>query len=464
MVKVAYDYFKSKSGEVLGGNTIFTISGTVTVEDGGLSGSSVMTKLKSIRDMGKQSTCVPVNIPGFFNGQGRISNVSIEQGPDPTWVNQGGYSIEVRTPIENLPPNSLGITKDDCVTDLSISESIEIGEESHGIIIDSMGSSFVKFTNKISVTCKPLCSSSGTPFSKALGVVKRLIKIGPQNDIFSEYKNWKICLQDRTLEMSSEGSLNFSSTIIMLPPTTTHLALVNLSFGSSRSYDSETQTKTISGTITGLAPISWSDLVNLGDTCSASKIANADAALSEIKGRYRDVSSWDGMDLLLTRTANCPETSTNIPTGQCGNSTQPQVGCLEPSNSTISKNRTEGSINFSFEWASTESGQCASEGNKTEVIIDVDDPQPTLVEHSIIGHGTSIQNINCKTAKRVSGTLTITSQGGGCPSPANCSSGSDNLMEQINQHTGDGTYYTIGHTETQTLNSYSLKIDLIKGC
>ena len=475
VVKVSYDYFKSKSGEILGGHTTFTISGTVSVPDavGASTGAIVMSKLGAIRDIGKNTNCVTVAIPGYYSGQGKISNVTIEQGPDPAWINQGAYSIEIKTLIDNIPPNSLGITKDDAVSDISISESIEIGEDAHGFSFDSgnLNKSFVRFTNKINVTCNPLCPTAGTPSSKSMDVLKRLLKSGPQNDIFSTYKNWRTLLQDRSLEVNSDGGVSFSATMILLPPSAPYNALVDLSFGHSQTYESKTENLTVSGTITGLAPVSWSDLVNLSSSCDGNKLAGAEGAFAYISGKYSDLNKWAGRRLTLTEQPNCPPVNTasnNNNAAQCGtsSSTTTQVGCVEPTNSTVSRNRTEGSISFTFEWASSESerGGCSSNGNKTEITIDIDDPQPTLVEHVIIRYGTLVQNINCKTAKRVSGTLSITSSNGECPSPPSCNQGGGNLATELDQYIRDGTYYKIGETETTSLNSYSLKIDYIKGC
>lgn len=465
IIKVSFDYFKSKSGVVLGGNTVFNISGTITVgDDDALPGASVMTQLKSIREIGKTTDCVSVTIPGFYTGQGKISNVNIDQGPDPSWVNQGGYSIEIKTPLDNLPPNSLGITKDDFVSDLSISESIEIGEDAHGFsfLRGEFSKSFVRFTNKTSVTCKPLCPTGGTPFSKAMGVLRKVVKNGPQNPIFNTYKGWRTLLQDRSIELNSEGGVTFSATLILMPPSSSYNALVDINFSQSQNYESEQETRTISGTVTGLAPIAWSDLVSLSDSCSSSKLAGAESAFAAIKSRYNTLGSWAGTALTLRKQPNCPD-STNV-AGQCGSSSTNDSLCLEPINSVVSKNRTEGSINFSFEWSTTSKDNCSSNGNKTEITVDIEDPQPTLVEHTIVRFGTLIQDINCKTAKRVSGTLSITSEGGGCPTPASCNSAGGDLLTEIAKYTTDGNYYEVGRTETTTLSSYTLKLDYVKAC
>lgn len=467
VIKASFEYFKSKSGVIIGGNTIYTISGTITVPDssssgggGSLTGATVMSKLASIRQIGRSSECVSVNIPGFYSGRAKISNVSIEQGPDSSWVNQGAYTIEVKAPLSTLPPNDLGITVNDYVTDISISEAIEIGEDAHGFRDGEFTKTFVKFTNKISVTCQPLCPTSQSPSTLAMAVIRRLVRNGPQNPAFSSYQSWQTLLQDRSLEISNNGSVSFSSTLILLPSSSTYMALVDLNFGYSRDYSDNVKTKSIGGTITGLAPVSWGELVNLGDSC-ASKFANAEAAFGAIKGRYNTLGSWTGIAAELALQANCPNPTTV--TGQCGTTSAANL-CVEPMTSTISKNRTEGSISFNFEWSTSDTDNC-NNGTKTEIIVDVEDPQPTLVEHTIIGYGTLIQNLNCATPKRVSGTLTITSNNGGCPTPASCNTGGADLMTEIGRHlNGAATFYQVGNTETTTLSSYSLKLDYVGAC
>ncbi len=464
LIKVSYDYFKSQAGEIFGGNTIYTISGTISKSDDGSStGASVMSSLVAIRDIGKTASCINVSLSGFYSGLAKVTNVTIEQGPDPSWVNQGAYTIELKTKLDQDLQNSLGITKDDYVKELSISESIEIGEDSHALFYNgSFSKSFVKFRNKISVTCAPLCPADGSAFSKALSVLRRLVRYGPQNPIFNEYSSWNRYLQNRSLEMNSNGGVTFTADIIMTPTCSSSAAMVDLKFGYNRTYESQTKQKTISGSITGLVSIPWGDLVTLSSTCSASKLSNAEAALGNIKSTFGSLGSWAGLSLELNLLPNCPATTTTANSCVSG-STNPTNTYIEPLSSTISKSRTDGTINFSFEWGNVDSNNgCTTNGSRTEITIDVTDPAPTLVEHVIYGYGTLIQDINCKTAKRVSGTLSITSDNGTCPAPS-CNANND-FTTQLNTALSDGNYLLIGNTETTSINSYQLKLDYIKRC
>lgn len=466
LVKVNYEYFKSNAGEIIGGYTVYTISGTISKsDDGSATGASVMSALAGIRDIGKTSQCLPVSISGFYSGPAKITNVSIEQGPDPSWINQGAYTIELKTKLDQTLQNSLGITKDDFVTELSISESIDIGEDSHAYFYDgSFSKSFVKFTNKVNIKCAPLCPEDGTPFAKALAVLRRVVKYGPSHPIFDQYKTWNKYLQSRSMELNSDGGISFSASLILRPTCASIAALTDISFGYNRTYESQTKRKTISGTITGLVSVNWGDLVTLSDTCSASKLSSAEAALSQIKSRFGSLGSWQGISLELTQLPNCPNTNT---TNNCltGTPNSAQSTYVEPLSSSISKSRTDGSINFSFEWGNTDaSSDCTSGGTKTDVIIDITDPAPTLVQHIIFGYGTLIQDINCKSAKRVSGTLSITTDNDSCPRPSCSGVGDPAFLDAIRDATSDGTYLLIGDTETIAQSSYTRKLDYIRQC
>lgn len=467
IVKVNYDYAKTRSGEIVGGFANYNISGTISVgDDGTLTGATIMSKLKSIRDLGKNSKCVQVSIPGYYTGEGRITNVTIEQGPDPSWINQGSYSIDIKTKLSTLPPNSLGIVLTDFVSEISISEAIELGEDSHGYVFNgNLTKSFAKFTNKITVKCEPPCSSDGTPFEKALGVLTRVLSIGPKNNIFNQYKTWRPLLQSRSLEMNNDGTISFSADMILLPSCATYNALVDLTFTQNKGYQDKSESRIISGNITGLTPISWSDLITLNSSCDGSKLQGAEAAFQYIKGLYSNIGSWNGISLELLKYPNCPNSQSSSAVASCeDNNINSQIPCIEPQSSSISKSRVEGTISFNFEWGKSDPSDCSSNGLKKEIVIDVQEPQKTIVEYIIVNFGTLIQDINCNTARRLSGTLTITSDDGVCPSLSTCSSGSDDLIEALTKQGLDQSYLLITDTEQTTISSYTKQVEYIKGC
>jgi hypothetical protein len=478
LVNVSFEYFKTKGGEIIGGLQKFNITGVVTVADqtGLVTGSNVMTKLKNIRNIGKKTKCANVVIPGFYSGLAKITNVSIDQGSDPTWVNQGDFSIEVSAPLTSIPTNSLGITLNDSVTDISKSETIEIGEDAHGYVLTdtkinnvSLSKTFVKFSTKIDLTCKPLCPNLGGVNANPISILKRMVSSGPTHEALQKYKSWKPFLQSRSLDISTEGTVSFSSEVILLPPNASAKAFIDIGFEHNRTYESKQTTKKISGTVTGLAEIAWSDLVTISDTSSSSKLVNAEAAFSTLKSQFTDISNWSGLMLELIEIPGCPKkSSTSI--GQCGQEDDDEGGGdVVPTTSSISKDRTEGVINFNFEWSSEDGDQECSESNgkRTEVTVDIVEPQATIVEHVIPGVGTLMQNLNCRSAKQITFTSTTTDpQGDGCSQTNQCSA-DDAINKEIEKYVpkdNDAGWLLIENSRTTTTNSFSITKKYIRKC
>ena len=471
LVNLSFEYFKTKGGEIIGGLQKFTITGVVTVSDSlGLeTGRTVMSKLKGIRSMGMKPKCYLVNIPGFYSGQAKVTNVTIDQGSDPTWVNQGAFSMEISAPLSSIPTNSLGITATDSVTEISKSETVEIGEDAHGYVLvddNTLSKTYIKFTNKINLTCKPLCSSST---ANPIAILKKLVSIGPTHDsLRTKYKSWRLFLQSRSLEISTEGSVSFISDIILLPPSSTGKAFVDIGFEHKRTYETEQTTKTISGTVTGLSEVVWSGLIDISDTSSSSKFSNAESVFQTLKDKYVDISSWAGLIIELTKVPGCPKkTSTSI--GRCGDDDDDVGGGnIIPTSSTISKDRTEGVISFTFEWSSDSDQECSeSNGKKTEVTVEIVEPQATIIENIIPGVGTLIQNLNCKSAETLTFTSTTTDpKEGGCSNNSKCST-EEAINKEIRKYIPGGSggkWLIIENTRTTSTNSFSVTIKYIKQC
>ena len=485
---LSFEYFNTSTGEIIGGNKLITITGSVTVPSGANSGSNLMKQLKAIRNIGKNSKCINVDIPGIFSGRAKISNISIDQGPDPTWLNQAPFTIELKAPLESIPPNSLGITVDDQISEISKSESISLEEDSHGYVYlkdNSLSKSFVTFTCEASVTCNPLCGSKN-PQDLAMGAIKKIIKTIPDHPLLERYKSWSPYSQSRTLELTAT-SISFSTTVVLLPPSIKAGAFVDLEFEHTRGYENKEESKKISGTITGLAPISWSDMISLPDTASASKLAEAEKVLAFIVGKYNNLNRWDGIALELVEQPDCPPDSPNNSNsiGRCedkdsknsnGNDEDNDgadkrgVQPIKPYMSSVSKSRTDGTISFNFEWNNADSsGGCSDSDNFTrDIVVEITEPQAQIAEHILPSIGTLIQNLECCSAKRISFTSSISSnnQEGIC----NISSGvpikdaNDKLQEAIDKYLKGSYWLLISHTKQTTLTSIIISKEFIERC
>ena len=466
---ISFEYYTSDSGEIIGGNIIATITGIVSVsdQDGLKTGSVVMSRLSSIRNLGSSPTCVTTSIPNFnpLGGKAKITNVTIDQGPDPSWVNQGAYTIELRGLIASIPPNSFGITSADGVVELTRKESITIGEDSHGYVYDvasGVSKAFVRFSNSISLKCETYCGSTNNTIS----VLNRLVRYSMTNSkLITQYGSYKKYLQSRSIDIDTDGSINFSCDMILLPPTFTGSALVDLVFSYNRTYESKDITYVTSGTVTGLVSIDWGNLVTLGSTCSTSKLANAIGVFGTLRTKYENLSNWGGLKLELNEKPNCPpEDENNV--GRCENKQEEDAedsDYVKPSSGTISISRTDGVINFNFEWSTTQDdkgGTCIKDGIKTETTVEIIEPQNQYVEHILPGKGTLIQNLNCKSAKRVNITVATSYPEDNCGNKTRCNA-NDGLAIAINQYV-PAKALLIEHNTTETKNSYTIRQNFIE--
>jgi hypothetical protein len=471
-VNISFEYFKTESGIVIGGHIIATITGVVSVSDAesgsSASGSLVMSRLKNIRNLGKITQCISVNIPNFnpLDNKAKITNVSIDQGPDPTWVNQGGYTIELKGLVSSLPGgNPFSIEAKDGVTQLSRTESIEIGENSHGYIYNGsqgISKAYVTFSNSLTFKCEPYCSNVNP-----IDVLKKIIKIGPQNAIFDEYKNWNQYLQSRTLDINTDGTISFSSSIILTPYPVT--ALVDLTFTESQTYQSKDKTYTTSGTVTGLIGISWSDIVTLQSSCYDSKLEAAKSAFGTIQGLYGDFSSWSGNKLTLNAKQNCPKTGNPFaplcsdPYGDDNSGGNEDTDEIKPSSVSVTTSRTDGTINFTFEWSTTQNadGSCVTNGVRKETTVDITERQPNYAEFTIPSYGTLIQNLKCNSAKKISVNVSITYPDSSCGQNMQCEA-NEGLAINLDDYFAGSSWLMIGHTTTTTTNTYTEKKDYIE--
>ena len=473
-VSIKFEYYRTDTNVIIGGKRTFTINGYVSVSDNGSqSGAVVMTELKKIRDSGRNqssNSCVQVVIPDFYSGMARIENINIDQGPDPSWVNQGAFTISIEAPLETIPPNSYGITAQDYVKSLSFSEKIDLGEDSHGYVYlddKTLSKSFAKFSCRVSVEIDPICQNVN---SKALveNIIRRFLKTGPSHRLLSRYKTWKVYLQDRTYETTNNNSASFSGESILLHPSKGgQSAYVELNFKHTKNYTNDDETKTISGNIRGLISVPWSDIATLSSNNSGSKLDSAEVAFASIQRTFADITSWDGIEYELTR-YNCPPTKPGDP---CNANDDPKLkkDCIKPSVTNINRSRTEGSIDFSFDWVNSDCAKNNSNSTSIEYSIDDQKMQPTVAEFTIPGVGMLLQDLNCWTARRVSFTSTLNFPSASCPEfKVDCAQEAK-LEAQIalyfaSKGLPQGDFLLIEWTKTRSTKSNVIKKSFISLC
>jgi hypothetical protein len=497
--KINYEYNKTKSGEIIGGATVITVTGIVSVTDPTTSGSykvgaKVMQTLKEIRNLGRISECYDIDISGF-NGRARIVNINIEQGPDPAWVNQGAFSIELRAQLPEIPSNSFGIVVTDHVQSINSSQSITFGEDAHGYVYSKdlgLSKAYVKFSNRVSVTLDWFCPEDLlTVESKLLGVLKKLMSVGPTHELLSVYKTWTpYLMQGRSFTIDSDNTASINLDMILMHPSAKaggSSAFVDISFSKNNTYEvaGVSSTKTISGTINGLLATIWSDIITLNNTETHSKLIEAENVFSYIKNKFKDITSWDGISLDLVAQPNCPNTAvqtatpeqqgaltpqpfTPLPTGCYESSNNKKISqCIEPSSTKVARSRSEGTITFSFEWnnQSGAAGCIDQNGTTTDVTVDIAEPTVNLAEFKIPRGGVYVQNIQCASAQRFIFTATTTKKKPGCAKTLKCGTLAaldDSINNYINFN--ENEFLLIRWNETESNTSYVITKEYIKKC
>jgi len=435
VVTSKYEYYRTTGGEIIGGYQLIQVKGSIVVGGPGQTGSIVMSKARQIVDLGKKTECISVNITGYYFGQAKINNVSVDEGSDPTWVNKADFSIEIKVPLQTIPNNSFGIVAQDCVTEISRSSKLELPEDSHGYVYG--GGSFSKvygvLSTELTVKCEPLCGANS--FSS---VINKLATNTVHPEL-STYNGWNKYARSLSVQVGPENSATISKQYLITPHPSS--AFVELQFEYQRSYQEKSKSKIISGTINGLTDASVFSNNSINGTCVASKLANAESALGVIRSLYSSLTSWEGISLELTEIPACPPPATgnNAPICDISSPNDDALICIEPKSSLIARSRTEGSINFTFEWSSN-SGDCTdANGIQTDISVEVIAPQPQIVEFVIPLRGTLLQNLNTVNATRINIQINKTF-------PNACATDScpiDINISQILQQYGGGANYIL---------------------
>ena len=460
VVNLEDEFFRTGDGEIIGGVHKISINGSIVEINGNL----IMAKLKSIRELGNDAKCISIKT-GVYNGQAKVENVTISQGPDPAWINQGEFSIELTAPLTTIPGNRFGFVAGDNVREFSRSESVSLGDDSHGYAFSleslQLSKTFVTYSTKMSIrTHQPFCDSKGT---LAMDLLQKLVYGGPTDPSLAEYARWKIYLKSRSLDISGDGSISFSYDAILMDPTSAPLAaFVDLSFSTSDSYAPREETHTISGNIEGLSSISWKDLIILSDTCSSSKLGNAQGVYGSMSAILSDydrafLPNYLPMELILQ--ANCP---VKTPGQVKCNETIP-IGIKRPASSSVATNRITGIIGFTFIWSS--STQCEGEDGSTETAtIDVTPTILQFVQHVIPRYGTIVQKLGSYKNERVTFNYAKEYPLGLVGLPPGCHKTIDEMINKYFQDNPFHKYLNIEWTRNYTLTSFTEKKSYIAIC
>jgi hypothetical protein len=463
VVNSSYEYYKTTGGETIGGFQLIKITGSVIVgdQDNTATGAIVMGKLKGIINLGKQTKCINVTIPSFYTGKAKINGVTVDQGSDPTWINKGDYSIEIKAPLNQIPANSFNLVAKDCVTEISRSSKVELPEDSHGYIYAGglYSKVFAVSTTSLTVKCEPLCDANNF-----FGVVNKLIK-EDLHPALGEFSSWNKFARSLSVQVGPENTATINKDYIITPHPAS--AFVDLNFGHERSYENKSKKKVVGGTITGLTNAGSFGTTTISDTCSASRLSNAESAFASISSIYSNISSWEGIELDLIEISNCPDPNAGQGESCYEKDADEEDPCLKPRTSSVSRSRTEGTINFSFEWNTDDSGDCGAEnGVTTDINVDIREPEPQYIEFVIPLRGTLIQNLNAVNARTINITITKSFPDNSCGAVDTCENDPQEISNIINDilngNGGVGAFLLINDKKITSTNSLVIEKGFIQ--
>ena len=448
----SYEYYKSDGGEIIGGVQKITISGSVVISDQSntKTGAIVMADLRRIVDLGKKPQCTLVNIPGHYSGQAKIENVTTSEGSDPTWINKGEFTIELKAPLSSIPANSFGIVASDSIVELNRSSRVELPEDSHGYVFSGglFHKTFATASSELSFRCEPICQTN----FNFIALISKLSR-SDLHPYFSRFNSWNKYAKSRTVQITSNNSVTINTQYIITPHSSS--AFVDLDFAHNRTYgDANSTKKIISGNVNGLTDVSIFNEYGFNDTCGASKLSNAESVFSIIRGMFSSIGSWQGITLELLELDN--PNANNQQFNPCFNDDNDNANnnpCIKPSLSTVGRSRTEGAIDFSFEWESDDNEKCVdNNGVSKEVTIDVIEPQKQFVEFVIPLRGTLIQDLNTYNARRINVEITEKYPENLCGQPpVLCED--EQIQELIDSYLSGAFYLLIKNTITTSNNS-----------
>lgn len=441
---------------VIGGIWKIQLNGTVVGE----SFDAVSGEIKSILELAKNSDCVDVTIQcseTFISGKGRVITVSANEGSQPSWVTRASYSIEIDlytnegSPV--VPPGSGNGLCDNmsnwALQDISEQFTLNINEDSfnwgtpNGTTMDPTGVGNRHVKVSFSVNARGIgtdCSSDGDiKFGLAAAEEYMLCRLEKLKDMdltgianepvlvkaaLDEYRGGASFMDFRSIEIDPFSSaMNISGEIIYRPSGCHEKVFTSVTV--EENLDVEGSEITISGTVTGLVDVDYTDLIRaakyLDDTtCSFNdKMTNA----NEYFDLFKDSDNIKNIALQHLSSPSyivdpCGVAGEDaIPCFSASVNPSPELCDLRITSSQVSRDYSAGQINFSFR-LSTKPGSCAIPGvSNLEIEATHDIPRDNIVEIIVPGRGAKgalIQNLCCLSSEKWSFNINMTLANKGC--------------------------------------------------
>lgn len=479
-----------KIGElVVGGVLRVSLNGTVV----GQSFSEVSTGIKTVLDsVGEVGDCINVNIncsgASLVNGYGVVSGVSIEEGPDPTWVNISKYSIEIELYENNgqlvVRPNinaSDYVSSGEVIKDVSENVSLNVDNDAfHTDNANSIktGKAHAKYSFTVNATgaavgCNSVLSAK-TGIEAAEEVCARRIgniangtistSLGTPNrtvSALSSYHNGDKYMHIRSLDADPvNGSLSVSGDIILRPSGHPYpQAFIDISVDSRTDATQIGRIVTVSGNVEGLYSHDFSNLISNGQfhSMGGDRLSNAETVYSSISSSFLGLANSYVEDI-INDTTDCTDGGL---LGICQDIISPEECNLREVNKNITRNFGQGTISFSHEYSTAKN--CSIPGAaKVETEVTRNYPTDVFAEFTIPFRGEAfIQDLQTKTKETLSISVNITVEDTGCNARdlENQLGCARSQASSILSSQGASSWYKTGDSVTKT-NTGSLRLSL----
>lgn len=401
-VEIGYNYNTTDNGKVIGGTKTLTLTGSIAEATTG----DLLQKSNEIKNWFATTSdrmIKNVTINGQFYHFVIIQSVSINSDD---WVSKISYTIVLEARMETtavLPSNIFGLSYDDHLAGLQMTESLDAPEAANGTYFVTANGlktiqSSVRWDVKISVTCNR--SKAKTAIANAKSALEKILRTTPTRREFNGYKSWKMYLQARNISVNpAQGTLDFSCTALLFPDALTIPAFVTVEPSSNHNYTSNTHSVSVSCTATGLAAVPWTNIVNLAGSCAGidTRYDNAKAAANNLLNTYRHINTFPGTEI-NPYNPNCP-----IALSLHGDI------CYRPKQTTIDQSLQDGNVTVTMDWSSD--GTNCSNGLSVEVTVTDNTIDQSIVENSNFWvERPIITNLNCSRAPTKSITVSVDSR------------------------------------------------------
>lgn len=389
-VSTTYEYTKF-NGYIVGGFLVVTLSGTLVDKD-------INTKIADLNSLQANQDCVTLTIgcgdsggKEFLDGSGRIRSIDINQTEQPYVAN---YTIVIiietigGQPVVKADPNfasSIGLSAS------QIPDFIQGYDES--ITIDGNGDTISAYDLSVGFTAsKSYIKASGSinikvytnyvcgfPSNNPSDKIEQFLKLRSAAIIsgtgfgnpLSKYISWNKWLDTKSLEIRTDGNVNWTFDLYMISGGQTPKALIDVTTTDRKDQKSSVRTRNISGSIKGLSSATINDHIG-NKVDSNERISNAESAFSLMDNVLKN-GIWPDGSLIITG-----EEGTECIPPPCPEFIPPV--CYQRISHTINKSVVSGEISFSMEFGDIN----ACKTQEFDLEITIDNNYPAAIHQEII--------------------------------------------------------------------------------